>query len=159
MRPFGSPQQLEQRRLQAIVLFKNGAQPVDIAHRLKVDRRSVRRWKASYLKKGRRSLKAKAIPGRPSRLSSKRKSHLEKLLLKGAKSSGYFTDLWTCPRIADLINREFHIKYHVDHIGRLLRALGWTPQKPERLARERNEKAIRHWVKVEWPAIKKKPGR
>ena len=59
--------------------------------------------------------------------------------------------------VAELIRREYGARYHVDHIGRLLRALGWTPQKPERRARERDEEAIRRWVKVEWPRIKKKP--
>jgi len=157
MRPYGSPKQLEQRRLQAVVLFKNGFQPVEIAKKLKVDRRSVRRWKASFIKNGRKSLKAHPATGRPPKLPAKRKPQLEHLLLKGAQTAGYSTDLWTCPRVADLIDREFHVRYHVDHIGRLLRSLGWTPQKPERMARERDEKAIKQWVRTTWPRIKKKP--
>ena len=157
MRPFGSPQQLEQRRMQAGVLFQNGFQPVDVAKKLKVDRRSARRWKAAYLKSGRKSLKAKPSPGRPPKLSAKRKSRLVELLLKGATSAGFFTDLWTCPRVAAVIEKEFRVSYHVDHIGRLLRSMGWTPQKPERRARERDEKAIRTWVRATWPDIKKKP--
>lgn len=157
MRPFGSPQQLEQRRMQAVVLFQNGFQPVDVATKLKVDRRSARRWKAAYLKSGRKSLKAKPSLGRPPKLSAKRKSRLEELLLKGATSAGFFTDLWTCPRVAAVIEKEFRVSYHVDHIGRLLRSLGWTPQKPERRARERDEKAIKTCVRTTWPAIKKKP--
>jgi len=157
MRPYGSPKQLEQRRLQAAVLFKNGFQPVKIAKRLKVDRRSVRRWKASYLNDGPKSLKAQPAAGRPPKLSAKRRPQLEKLLLKGAQDAGYSTELWTCPRVAALIEKVFHIHYHVDHISRLLRSLGWTPQKPERLARERDEKAIKQWVRTTWPRIKKKP--
>lgn len=157
MRPFGSPQQLEQRRMQAVVLFQNGFQPVDVSKKLKVDRRSARRWKAAYLKSGRKSLKAKPSLGRPPKLTAKRKSRLEALLFKGAKSAGFFTDLWTCPRVAAVIENEFRVTYHVDHIGRLLRSLGWTPQKPERRARERDEKAIKTWVRATWPAIKKKP--
>ena len=157
MRPHGSPEQLEQRRLQAIALFDKGMQPVDIAAKLRVGRRSVRRWKASYRKSGRKALKAQPAPGRPAKLDAQGKRRLEQLLLKGAQSAGYAADLWTCPRVTDLIERRFHVRYHVDHIGRLLRSLGWSPQKPERRARERDEKAIRRWVRVEWPEIKKKP--
>ena len=157
MRPHGSPAHLEQRRLQAVILFEKGIPPVEVAHRLKVGRRSVRRWKASFLKNGRKALKAQPAPGRPGRLAPARKERLAQVLLRGAQSAGYHTDLWTCPRVADLLEKEFHVRYHVDHIGRLLHSMGWSPQKPERRARERDEKAIRRWVRVEWPAIKKKP--
>ena len=77
-------------------------------------------------------------------------------LLKGAKSNGFSTDLWTCPRVAQLIWERFGVDYHVDHIGRLLHGLGWGPQKPQRRAIERDEEAIRRWVNKEWPRIKKK---
>ena len=157
MRPHGSPVQLEQRRLQAVVLFERGVPPVDVAQRLKVGRRSVRRWKANFLKNGRKAMKAQPASGRPAKLATTRKERLAELLLKGAQSAGYPTDLWTCPRVADLIERKLHVRYHVDHIGRLLHSMGWSPQKPERRARERDEKAIRRWVRVDWPDIKKKP--
>jgi transposase len=82
---------------------------------------------------------------------------LEKALLKGARAAGYATDLWTCPRVAELIARRFGVRYHVDHIGRLLHSLGWSPQKPTRRAIERDEAGIQRWIKEEWPRIKKKP--
>jgi len=62
---------------------------------------------------------------------------------------------WTCPRVAQVIARRFGIRYHVDHIGRLLRSLGWTPQRPTRRALERDEEGIQRWIKQEWPRIKK----
>jgi transposase len=158
MRPNGSPAQLEKRRLHAIALLNKGYAPVEVAERLGVDRRSVRRWKASFRKKGEKGVIARPAPGRPLKLDSGGRKKLERLLLRGAMKAGYSTDLWTCARIADLIKKEFGIKYHVDHIGRLLRSLGWSPQKPERRARERDEKKIKRWIKVEWPKIKKKPG-
>lgn len=157
MRPSGSADDLERRRLQAITLLKDGFQPVEVARRLGVDRRSVRRWRASHDQEGRKGLAAKPTPGRPPKLDARARQGLERSLLRGAKACGFPTDLWTCPRVAELIRREYGTRYHVDHIGRLLRALGWTPQKPERRARERDEEAIRRWVKVEWPRIKKKP--
>jgi len=159
MRPYGSPAQLEQRRLQAVVLFEEGVAPVDIARKLGVGRRSVRRWKASFLKDGRSAIKAKPAPGRPSKLSTGDKKRLERVLTRGAHGAGYSTDLWTCPRVADLIRQKFGVEYHARYVPRLLRSLGWSPQKPERRARERDEEAIRRWVKVDWPQLKKKPAR
>jgi transposase len=68
---------------------------------------------------------------------------------------GYRTNLWTTARIAELIDREFGIQYHRDHVGRLLHSLKWSPQKPERRALERNDEAIEHWKQKHWPRIKK----
>ena len=108
-----------------------------------------------FLAHGLKALKARPVPGRPSRLDPQAKKRLEKILLRGASESGFATDLWTCPRVAQVIKREFGVGYHVDHIGRLLHALGWSPQKPERRAVERDEEAIQTWVKVDWPRVKK----
>jgi transposase len=157
MRPFGSPAQLEHRRLQAVALFDAGAAPVDIARKLGVDRRSVRRWKASYLKAGSNAIKAKPVPGRPAKLDARDKRGLIRALARGARRAGYPTDLWTGPRVVGLIRQKFGVGYHSRYVPRLLRSLGLSPQKPERRARERDEEAIRRWVKVEWPRLKKKP--
>ncbi len=153
MRPYGSPEALERRRFQAIDLLEDGLQPVEVARKLKVDRRSVRRWKAAFYNHGAEAIKAKPCSGRPAKLDKQSKKDLEKRLLKGAKAAGFETDLWTCPRIAKLIQSNFGVQYHVDHIGRLLHSLGWSPQKPQRKAIERNEAKIQQWIKVDWPRI------
>ncbi|MBW1936540.1 MAG: IS630 family transposase [Deltaproteobacteria bacterium] len=158
MRPSGSPKALERRRFKAMnLLLKEGLQPVEVAKKLKVDRRSVRRWKAAFLKQGPEAIKAKPSPGRPPKLDKKARKELEKRLLQGAKAAGFQTDLWTCPRVAQLIQSCFGVRFHVDHIGRLLHSLGWSPQKPQRKAVERNEEQIQSWIKVAGPRIKKKP--
>jgi len=157
MRPHGSPEQLERRRMKALELLEQGYQPVEVAKTLGVDRRSVRRWKAAYRKKGVKAVRAKPASGRPQKLDARARKKLQRLLLKGAKSSGYHNDLWTCPRVAQMIERHFGVKYHVDHIGRLLRAVGFTPQRPQRKAIERDEEQIQNWIKRQWPRIKKKP--
>jgi transposase len=157
MRPFGSPRQLEQRRLRAWVLLEQGHPPVEVARRLGVDRRSVRRWKATARQHGRRALRAQPASGRPPKLDGPARRQLEADLLRGARACGFPTDLWTCPRVAEWIRHRFHVCYHVDHLCRLLHTLGWSPQKPERRARERDERAIRRWVRSGWPQIKKTP--
>jgi transposase len=134
---------LERRRRRAVALLEQGVQPVEVASQLGVDRRSVRRWKAAYLKGGESAIEARAAPGRPPALDGQAKARLEQLLLKGAKAAGFPTDLWTCPRVADVIADRFGVEYHVDHIGRLLRGMGWSPQKPTRRAVERDEDAIK----------------
>ena len=82
---------------------------------------------------------------------------LERELLKGAQRAGFPTDLWTCPRVVQLIRARFGVHYEVSGVWRLLRSLSWTPQKPERRAVECNEREIQRWIRKEWPRIKKKP--
>lgn len=155
MRPHGSPEELERRRQRAIELLEQGHFPVEVARALGVDRRSVRRWKAAHRKGGLQALRAKQAPGRPAELDTKQKGQLEKALLKGAQAAGFPSDLWTCPRVRQLIARRFGVPYHVDHIGRLLHSLGWSPQKPARRAIERNETIVQNWIKHDGPGIKK----
>lgn len=155
MRPSGSPEELERRRIRAINLLEQGRAPVEVAHMIGVDRRSVRRWNAAYRKKGAHALKAKPAAGRPPVLDIKARRRMERVLLKGAAAAGFPTDLWTCPRVAQVIQSRFGVSYHVDHIGRLLHGLGWSPQKPERRAVERDEAEIRRWAKEDWPRVKK----
>ena len=79
---------------------------------------------------------------------------LEQYLLQGAQAHGWHNQLWTTQRIADLIRRKFGVSLHHDHVGRFLRErLRWSPQKPRRRARERDEDAIKHWQSVTFPAI------
>jgi transposase len=79
------------------------------------------------------------------------------MLLRGPENLGYETPLWTCARVAHLIQHEFGIQYHPGHVWKILVRLGWSPQRPTGRARERNEEEIRRWRRVRWPAIKKKP--
>lgn len=156
MRPEGSPEELERRRYRAIDLLKEGAQPVEVARVIGVDRRSVRRWWSVYRRKGASAVAARPVPGRPPKLDARQRRQLERALLRGAQACGFESELWSCPRVAQVVRREFGVHYHVDHVGRLLRSLGWSPQRPARRARERDEAAIRNWVKSEWPRVKKK---
>jgi transposase len=78
------------------------------------------------------------------------------LLLKGPMAHGYRTNLWTTARIAKLVESQFGVRYHPDHIGRLLHSLGRTPQKPERRALERDEDEIERWKQEDCPRVKKR---
>lgn len=117
---------------------------------------SVFLWREAYRKHGEGGLRAKAAPGRPSRLDPRQKQALTRLLLQGALSCGYATDLWTTRRVAEVIEKRFGVDYHPNHLWRLLQALGWSCQKPATRARERDEDAIAHWKRYRWPHIKKR---
>jgi len=84
-----------------------------------------------------KALQVRTSPGRPARLGATERRRLVKLLLKGPIAHGYRTNLWTTARIAEVIEREFGVAYHRDHIGRLMHSLNWSHQKPERRAAER----------------------
>ena len=157
MRPSGSPEELERRRLRALALLEQGLQPVEVARRVGADRRSVRRWKASARAEGEAGVRAKPAPGRPPKLKAKQRTRLERLLVKGAQAAGFHTDLWTCPRVEELIESRFGVGYHVDHVGRLLHELGWRPQKTARRALERDQVAVGNGVKQDWSRVKKTP--
>ncbi len=155
MRPSGSPTQLEKRRRQAIQLLKKGMSLSAVARQLGSSVSSVFRWQQAFQKEGENGLNPRASPGRPARLSEQERKRLVSLLLKGPVAFGYGTDLWTTRRVAEVIRKSFGIHYHPNHLWRLLTGLGWSCQKPERLARERDEEGIGRWKRKRWPAIKK----
>ncbi len=157
MRPSGTPQELEQRRLRALRLLGEGFSPVEVARQVGVDRRSVRRWKAAARKGGAKAVVAKPASGRPRRMEARELTRLRRMLMKGAQAAGLATDLWTCPRVGWLIQRQFGVHYHPAHVSRLLHGLGFSPQKPTRRAVERDEERIRAWIEQDWPRVKKTP--
>jgi transposase len=155
MRPTGTQKQLEQRRIRAMELLQDGHGIRQIARMVGASPSSVVRWRDAYKEGGQKALASKPPPSRPCKLSEKQLLKLQNLLLKGPKANGYKTDLWTLQRIAKLIHRHFGINYHIAHVWQLLRKMGWSCQKPEKRARERDEQAIAAWCKKDWPRIKK----
>lgn len=158
MRPQGSPQELERRRRRAIALLEGGASITAVARRLGCSHSSVILWRDRVKRRGPDALQARPTPGRPPKFSAKQLKKLPGLLIQGAMASGFATELWTTQRIATVIRREFGVELHRAHVSRLLSRMGWSCQKPERRAVERNEEAIAHWKRYRWTAIKKKPG-
>ena len=124
MRPHGSPEQLEKRRRQAVALKAHGYGPAKIARRLKATPQSVCAWLRKHRQGGDAAVAARPAPGRPAKLTARQKRTLAACLRKGAAACGFGTDLWTCPRIAELIRRRWGIAYHVDAIPRLMAGLG-----------------------------------
>ena len=155
MRIKGSSQELESRRRAAVRLVGQGMSLRQVAEVIGCSPSSVQRWKDAVAAGGEEALKAKPAPGAKPKLSDRQKQQLVKLLKRGPRKAGYATDLWTCPRVAKVIEQRFGVRYHVNYVPNILRSLGWSPQKPEQRARERDEQAIVAWRSREWPRIKK----
>jgi len=147
---------LERRRRQAIHLLASGRHLSAVARQLQCAKSSVSRWRMTYRWKGAKGLRPHPIPGRPCRLSLAQKQALATSLLEGALAHGYQTDLWTLGRIAAVIRKKFRVSYHPNHVWWLLRGMGWSSQRPERRALQRDERAIAHWKRSRWPHIKKR---
>lgn len=150
---------LEKRRLEAIRLWESGLNQSEVARRVKVVRQTVVRWVAQYRERGKAALRKAGRAGRKPLLKPEDHRRLEELLVRGPEALGYETPLWTCPRVAHLIEQEFGVRYHEGHVWKVLVSLGWSPQRPTAKARERNEEQIRTWKRKTWPALKKKPAR
>lgn len=149
---------LERRRFEAVRLLEKGdLNQSEVARRVNVCRQTVSRWADEFRTGGREALKKAGRAGRKAALTESDRKRLEQLLLQGPEKLGYETPLWTCARVAHLIEDEFGVEYHPGHVWKILDDLGWSCQRPVGRARERNEEAIRRWRRVEWPAIKKKP--
>ncbi|MGH9316986.1 MAG: winged helix-turn-helix domain-containing protein [Thermoanaerobaculia bacterium] len=157
MRPRGAAAVLEARRHWALKLLDEGRSLHEVGRLVGCAPVSVMRWRNARDEGGAVALQVRFSPGRPPKLNGRQRQRLVKLLLKGAMVQGYRTEIWTTSRVAALIRKTFGVRYHRDHVGRLLHALGFTHQKPERRALERNEEAIERWKREEWPRIKKKP--
>lgn len=149
-------QALERRRKQAARLFAKGNLPqAAVARELKVSRMSVSRWRRQWKKSGKEALRAAPRAGRKPLLNPRHVHRLQGALRKGARAHGFSADLWTLPRVATVIERIAGVRYHPGHVWKILGAMNWTLQKPERQAKERNSDLVDYWKTVRWPELKK----
>ena len=161
MRKKGSPEELERTRMIAANMFDQGMTPARVAAVLDADVQTARRWRRVYDQGGRgaggrAALRLSRHPGRRPLLGEADRRALAELLLRTPAECGFDKYLWTTQLVADLIEREFGVAYHHDHVGVILGAMGFSHQKPARRARERDEAAIESWRRDAWPALLKK---
>jgi transposase len=147
----------EARRLQAWQLRQQGWSQRQIAEALGVSEAAVSQWMRRAREGGPEALHHQPPSGAPRRLAADQLARLPELLHRGAEAYGFRGHVWTCGRIAAVMRLEFGVSYHPVHVGRLLKTLRWSPQKPARRARQRDEAAIAHWREETWPALKRGP--
>jgi transposase len=144
----------EARRLQAWHLKQRGWSQRQIAEALGVSEGAVSQWMTRARKGGPEALRHRPSPGAPRRLSCEQLARLPDLLHRGAEAYGFRGAVWTRSRVAAVMRLEFGVTYHPAYVGRLPKAMRWSPQKPARRARQRDEAAIARWREETWPAIK-----
>jgi transposase len=158
MRTPGSADELGYRRRLAVQRVADGYSTQEVADFLGVDPSTVRRWLAAFRARGDAGLAARPVSGRPGKLTPTQ----EKIALGWLNGSpthhGFETELWTAARLGQLIREEFGVGLNPRYLSTWLRERGFTPQKPERVPRERDPVAIAAWLKSDWPRIKRRPG-
>ena len=147
----------EARRLRAWELKQKGWKQKDIAEALGVSDGAVSQWLKRARQEGIEALRRNPAPGPASKLRDEQLAELPGLLAKGARHFGFREEVWTQPRMAWLIQREFGVTYHPAHVGRIVKRLGWSRQKPVERASQRDEETIEQWRTEKWVELEKKP--
>lgn len=148
--------QMEERRLLALKDLQNGVRPVDVSEKYGVSRAAVSQWGKTVRDEGREGLLKRKATGRPKKLDEAQRLQLIDILVSGACSSGFETDLWTGKRVAKVIKKEFRIEYHFKHLPKLIRSLGFRLINPKKRAAEQNQSKREYWLNTTWVKVKKK---
>jgi transposase len=149
---------MELRRHEGMALLAEGLSQSEVARRLGVTRQAVSTWTATKRRGGVKALASKGKPGRKTAPSAAQLKQVEAVLVKGAVKSGYRNDLWTLERIAEVFARVTGEKRpSVSRTWQLLRAMGWSNQRPARRARQQDAKAVAEFREKTWVAVKKTP--
>ena len=156
MRSKGSAAELESIRQRAVQAVLEGQSQAAVARAFGVHSVTVAKWMARHRQGGKAGLKAKPTSGRPRFLTAEQDQQVRIWLSQKPTPHGFATDLWTARRVAELIRRRFDIAFHPNYLRAWLTQRGYSPQRPARRARQRNEATIAGWVANDWPRIQKK---
>lgn len=144
--------------MEALRRTRAGESAPVVAASLGVAPNTVYMWGKLAREGGKAALRSVPKSGRPVKLAREHWKTLRRMVLKGPVSCGFDRELWTLPMVKELIEREFGVSYHDDHLSKFMRGLGLSRQKPAVRAKERDERAIGRFVRAEFPAIEKKQG-
>ncbi len=132
----------EGRRLRAWELKQQGWKQRAIAAALGVTEGAVSQWIKRARQGGPEALRRRTAPGGRPKLTEGQKAELLAILARGAEASQLRGDVWTTHRVARVIREAFGVRYHPAHMSKLLRACGWSLQKPRRQASQRSQAAV-----------------
>jgi transposase len=156
MRSKGSASELEALRRRAVRAVLAGESQAAVARALGVHAVTVAKWMARHRQDGAAGLTARPTPGRPRFLTAEQDRQVREWLSQKPTAHGFSTDLWTARRVAEVIRQRFGVEFHPNYLRAWLTQRGYSPQRPARRARQRNEATITHWVATDWPRIQKK---
>lgn len=145
------------KRLRAGRMLLAGKRPAEVAEKVGVARQTIYTWKGLLDDGGIDALRAVPSRGRPAKLDATQLEGLRSVVLQSPTEHGFGTELWTLNRVGAVIERLYGVKFGTTQLWRILGTLGFSVQKPEKRALERNEDTVRQWKRRTWPALKKKP--
>jgi transposase len=146
----------EGRRLRAWELAQQGWKQKDIAAALGVTQGAVSQWLTRARAEGQAALRRQPSPGRQPKLRPEQIAQLPALLERGPEAWRFRGNVWTRNRIRIVLQETFGVTYDPSQIGRIMRGLRWSPQKPVRRARQRCEDVIDRWRETDGPELKKR---
>jgi transposase len=147
---------LEAIRIRAVERVEAGESPEVVIQALGMSRARIYEWLAAYREGGYEALKAKKLFGRPSKLTGKRLDQLYRIItMKNPMQLKFSFALWTRSMVREVIRDKFDVHLSDVSVGRLLKKLGLSPQKPLRRAYQQNPEAVDRWVNEEYPEIRK----
>ena len=139
-------------------MFADGKSAIEVAGLLEVSTKSAYQWRRAWVAGGAEALASKGPSGPDPKLSDDQLARLKQRLELGAAAAGYGEDQrWTLVRVVALIATVFHLRVGITTAWQVMRRLGYTPQLPIHRAIERDEAAIVHWRRYQWPAVKESP--
>jgi transposase len=147
---------LEHRRRLAVQRVLDGYSPTEVADFLDVSPRSVRKWVAAHRQGGDAALNAKPHVGRHPKLADEQEAIVLSWFQKSPTAFGYATELWTARRVAEQIAKHFRVSFNSRYLSAWLSDRGITPQKPQRVPKERDPQKLERWLNDDWPRILKK---
>jgi len=145
------------KRVKAGRLLLAGKGCAEVALAVGVARQTIYTWKRLLDEGGIDALRAVPERGRPAQLDDAQLAAVRAAILQSPTEHGFGTELWTLKRVGAVIERLHGVRFGQTNVWRILGSLGFSPQKPEKRAIERNEDAVRSWKRRTWPALKKKP--
>jgi transposase len=146
---------LEEIRMRAVERVEAGESPEEVVRTLGFSRATIYNWLARYREGGKEGLKAKQLLGRPPKLNDKQMKWIYKTIVgKNPTQLKFKYALWTREMIGDLVYDKYGLRLSDISIGRLLKKMGLTPQKPLMRAYQQDPEAVREWLDKEYPTIK-----
>lgn len=146
---------LEEIRIRAVEQVQSGESPETVIKALGFSRSCIYTWLALYRSGGWGALKARVLKGRPMKISPAQVQWLYQTVTgKNPLQFRFEFALWTREMIRMLLREEFSLKLSVNSVGRLLRQLGLSCQRPLFRATEQDPERVRRWRDQEFPAIR-----
>lgn len=140
----------------AVLAIRGGQSKTAVAARLHVSRETIYTWlDRADPQTGEVDLHD---PGPESRMDAAMRGRLATLIDQGPRACGFDFDAWTLPRLALLVERKFEVRFSEQRVSTLMREMGYSPQKPERSAKERKHDKVMEWKRTVLPAVGEKSG-